>query len=1134
MSNEFIFDDSQAGFRLNTFQIYNWGVLQNNKIFTFSFDNKSTLLTGRNGSGKTTLVDAIITLMVPKRYRFYNQSSSGDTKDKDRNEESYVLGAYGTASDESSLSGKTKYLRDKNCISIINGIFCNEVTGQTISLIQIRYFTSNELVMYAGVTEEKLLIEDINNILKEENAKLDRDKKWRQILKNKCGTDFWDHDNFSKYAARFKNLFGLREDSENKALKLFAQIVGMKELGNLNEFIRQKMIEGVDVDTEFENLQDNYEKLIQCENEIAKTKRQLELLEPVVETGRNIEESNKIQEKYKIDQQILPGWYAQTAIGILQNEIADIDSERNSLIVQNEEIKNEIENLGNDIEVLSNNSGILLVNEKERQINDKNKDLANTKTRKDKYISNVSKLNLSIPNSEDDFEKIQKSANELLNTIENDKEELKQQEIDIEINKRDLFAKYNGLEEELSSLGTRSSNIPNKNISIRKQIAEGIGISEQTIPFVGELLQIKESEKDWEYAIERLLHNLALTLLVDEANYKQVTEYVNNHDLNGRVVYLRTDLQLGEGIPEVSSNTVLGKLSVKEGNAFSSWIEKHIYNNWNYICSDDFSVISKHDKVLSIKGLYKNGIKHEKDDSPNFRQRTNFVLGWDNLDKRKALSTQIENIREEQSSIEEQRNIIVNELKELEIKTDCIKTINEFKSFYEIDTDSIIIQIQKLIEEKKLIAEENNVVEIEKQISYKRDRKKALENQRDELNGRIGEYKKDIENKTESLNNSEVIWNSLIQAKPEDELLTLINHFIGDYEIKSIPVIKKLDSERERISKRIDIDLKTEQKSYAAYKKNLGDYMRNLTSPKENDKKKYGDWTIQFADLQEDYDYIADWINCYEQLKKDELPKYQKQFKEYLNQNLNADIIKFKNFIDNGNQEINKAIATLNTNLKQIPYGDKPKTYLQLRRSDNRDQKIIEFNRMLKNAIPNAAGYQTEEEEEKAFRRIKDFIDFVKENEKNRKYILDLRNWHSFGAPELKYEDDSEANYHSDSNSLSGGEKAKLTYTILASAIAYQFGINDSDSSTRSLRFVIVDEVFSKSDSVNAQYAMQLFKQLDLQVMIVTPLDKLNIAEEYISSVHQVQKIGDSSRVISLTMERFRESRAKMEAEEHD
>jgi uncharacterized protein YPO0396 len=304
--------------------------------------------------------------------------------------------------------------------------------------------------------------------------------------------------------------------------------------------------------------------------------------------------------------------------------------------------------------------------------------------------------------------------------------------------------------------------------------------------------------------------------------------------------------------------------------------------------------------------------------------------------------------------------------------------------------------------------------------------------------------------------------------------------------------------------------------------------MRNVRSPKEDIKKKYGDWTMEFSDLIESREYLTDWNNCYNRLMKDELPKYQEKFNNYLHQNLNADIIRFKNFIDDGNQKIKRAIKTLNENLKQIPYGDAPKTYLYLKISDTKDQKIIEFNRMLKNAIPNAAGYDSEEAEEKAFRRIKQFIDFVKENDRNRKYILDLRNWHSFAASELKYEDDSEFNYHSDSNSLSGGEKAKLTYTILASAIAYQFGINDS--TTRSLRFVIVDEVFSKSDSVNAQYAMQLFKQLDLQVMIVTPLDKLNIAEEYISSVHQVQKIGDSSRVLSLTMERFKELKSQTES----
>lgn len=1132
MSNEFLFDDSQAGFRLNTLQVFNWGVLQNNKIFSFDFDNKSTLLTGRNGSGKTTLVDAIITLLVPKRYRFYNQSSSGDMKDKDRNEESYVLGAYGTASDESSLSGKTKYLRDKNCISIINGVFCNEVTRQTISLIQVRYFTSSELVAYAGITEEKLLIEDINRILKEENTRFDRDKKWRQVLKTKCGTDFWDQDNFSKYAARFKDLFGLRADSENKALKLFAQIVGMKELGNLNDFIRQKMIEGVDVDTEFENLQDNYEKLIQCENEIAKTKFQLELLEPVIETGKNIEESDRNRERLQSDQSTVPAWYANAAISILSNEINDRKAEKEAFEEQNTNIKKNIENLTAEIEVLSNNAGILLVNEKERQIKDKEKDLEFTKRQREVYEYNLSVLGLKGPANEEEFVKRTKAILESKDKLADEKEKQTARTVDITIEERNIKSQLDESKSELESLGTRSSNIPLKNIEIRKRIADGVGISEQSIPFIGELLQVKENEQNWNYAIETLLHNLALTLLVDDNNYEAVTEYVKSNDMKGRVVYLRTDLQLGDGIPEVDSNTVLGKLNIKEGHQFSKWIERHIYDKWNYYCSDDYSVISKGDKILTSTGLYKNGIKHEKDDSENKKSRMICVLGWNNLDKRKGLSSQIEELRNTLESIEQEKNNIDGEIKKLESQNDSVKKLLEFSSYNEINVDSILIQIQNLIEEKKNLAKENNVEEIEKQLAEKKHKKNELSDRSEDLISTIGGLKNEISNKQDLLNDNQSKWELLIQNKNEDELKTLISNLISDYAIKNIQVIKKLEEERDRINRKIDSDIKAEQKSYAGYIKNLGDYQRNIKSPKDEYKKKYGDWTVQFADLLEGKDYIADWVNCYERLNKDELPKYQRKFKEYLHQNLNADIIKFKNFIDNGNQEIRKVISTLNANLKKIPYGDEPKTYLQLKMSENRDQKIVEFNRMLKNAIPNAAGYQTDDEEERAFRRIKEFIDFVRENEKNRKFILDLRNWHSFAAPELRYEDDGEANYHSDSNSLSGGEKAKLTYTILASAIAYQFGIHES--STRSLRFVIVDEVFSKSDSINGQYAMQLFKQLDLQVMIVTPLDKLNIAEEYISSVHQVQKIGDSSRVLSMTMDRFHECRAEMEAAEND
>ena len=674
----------------------------------------------------------------------------------------------------------------------------------------------------------------------------------------------------------------------------------------------------------------------------------------------------------------------------------------------------------------------------------------------------------------------------------------------------------------------RNSNIPLKNITIRNQIIDGTGLSENDIPFVGELIQVKEEEKNWNYAIERLLHNLALTLLVTEQNYQKVTEYVKGHDLNGRVVYLRVGLQMISDLPQIPNDTVLGKISIKQGHYLSSWIENHIFDKWNYICSDDFATISKNDKVITSSGLIKNGLKHEKDDSEKIKQNYHNVLGWNNLEKRKALSTQLEKTNEDLNNLKQDTIKINKELDNLEKKKNSIRKILEYISYSEIDTDSITIEIQKLIDEKNKLAKENNVEDIEHQITEKREERQKWQDQSENLLTSIGEIKNELKSKNERLRTNTSAYNNFLQIKTEEEIKNLIKDFKIYYGISEFLSISKLDDERESLSQEISNNLKDENKAYGGYIKNLGDYMRNVRSPKEDIKKKYGDWTTDFSDLIESREYLTDWNNCYNRLMKDELPKYQEKFNNYLHQNLNADIIRFKNFIDDGNQKIKRAIKTLNENLKQIPYGDAPKTYLYLKISDTKDQKIIEFNRMLKNAIPNAAGYDSEEAEEKAFRRIKQFIDFVKENDRNRKYILDLRNWHSFAASELKYEDDSEYNYHSDSNSLSGGEKAKLTYTILASAIAYQFGINDS--TTRSLRFVIVDEVFSKSDSINAQYAMQLFKQLDLQVMIVTPLDKLNIAEEYISSVHQVQKNGDSSRVLSLTMERFKELKSQIES----
>jgi uncharacterized protein YPO0396 len=116
-----------------------------------------------------------------------------------------------------------------------------------------------------------------------------------------------------------------------------------------------------------------------------------------------------------------------------------------------------------------------------------------------------------------------------------------------------------------------------------------------------------------------------------------------------------------------------------------------------------------------------------------------------------------------------------------------------------------------------------------------------------------------------------------------------------------------------------------------------------------------------------------------------------------------------------------------------------------------------------------------------------------------------VRNWADFFVVELNRESGAQKNIYSDSAGLSGGQKAKLAFTILGSALAYQYGLNSAKSAEKSFRFVVIDEAFSKSDDKNSQYALELFKQLGLQLMVVTPSDKIHVIEPYVRDIFVTQ-----------------------------
>ncbi|MEA3412009.1 MAG: SbcC/MukB-like Walker B domain-containing protein, partial [Pseudomonadota bacterium] len=145
--------------------------------------------------------------------------------------------------------------------------------------------------------------------------------------------------------------------------------------------------------------------------------------------------------------------------------------------------------------------------------------------------------------------------------------------------------------------------------------------------------------------------------------------------------------------------------------------------------------------------------------------------------------------------------------------------------------------------------------------------------------------------------------------------------------------------------------------------------------------------------------------------------------------------------------------------------------------------------------------------------------------------VSDVRNWFGFSAAERWREDETEYEHYSDSGGKSGGQKEKLAYTVLAASLAYQFGLEWGEVRSRSFRFVVIDEAFGRGSDESARYGLELFRRLNLQLLIVTPLQKIHIIEPYVASVGFIHnEDGRHSLLRNLGIEEYRAERAAWRA----
>ncbi len=1116
MTQLFDTENPASGFRLMRMELFNWGTFDR-KIWKICPEGNLSLLTGGNGSGKTTLVDALLTLLVPAGKRHYNQSSGADRK-RERTEKSYVLGAYKKTREEDRLSAEVNFLRDNDDFSLILGVFCNRDTGESLSLAQFRCFSNHDLKRWFIIAPSQLSIQ-------EHFGSIDPEGKWRKRLAADCKAEF--HTQFAPYQRRFSRAFGLKSE---KALALFSQTAGIKEMDNLDTFIRNHMLEENNVEEMFRKLIDHSRNLEESYRSIQKAGMQLELLKPVMDVGNRYTDQKEKLVHLEYLKTISVPWFAGEKTDLLTKAMAEGRIVLERLQAQMVTVENEIEarrRKRRELEaVISSNAVSVRLREIQKDMDRLGKEAHARQERMEAYNGLARKM--GFPENPD--------QSCFLATIER----MKDRKAEVDAEEKRLLEQWRALQnrlesakkshqeavDELASLRKRKNNIPDANLRIRKMITDHLGLRESDMPFPGELIRVRESERLWENAIERLLHNFALCILIPKDHYAEVNRFVNGTDLRGRVIYHLIQNHPKEEMFDrrPTEKALLNKLELKSKDLFCLWIEQRIKERFDYICTDDLAEFRRMPKAMTAEGLTKNEDRHEKDDRPGIKERPRYVLGWDNARKIRMIKQAAADLDAQirQSEKEIQANNSARKMQE--DQKDVLSRLSYYQSFSDLDWQSPRMEIEELKAEKQKLEESS-------------DQLRALQEEKDRIEGEIGRKTGERNDLQKQINRSELtienhekeykINAEILSEYPEPDLDGAADHLLP-YIRKTgrRATLENIDCIEKAVKADIDREYSEELRKVKRAEKELTRHMENFKHPEEKIRSAFPDWKAEAHHLSVEAADLSEYKSFFESVEKDDLPRYRERFKEYLNKQAIDDIVDFKTALENQVSEIERAIGEINSSLKAIDYSTAPRTYLRLTSKDAQDKAIKDFKGMTREAIPNQYHLvrERDQEIEAAYHKIRELIEKMKSDDGWRRHVTDTRNWLRFSAEERYRDGDEQKCFYEDSQSLSGGQKSKLAYTVLASAIAYQFGIRQKRFTPRSLRFVVVDEAFSKVDPDNAVFAMELFKQLNLQVMVVTPMDKISVAEKYIRAVHYVQNKHDrDSEVFNMTLSEYRD-----------
>lgn len=1076
-------------FRLTRLQVVNWGTFAGYK--DLRVDERGVLFTGPSGSGKSSLMDAHSVVLLPTHDQRFNASAdltARGSKQATRSVADYVRGAWSETNDEHEQS-QVRYLRaGKSTWSAIAATYSDGL-GSTTTAVVVKWFPGAETDGGSLKTMHQLHRGDFD---------LRNMEQWAERGYNLTWFKSTYPDTYRESQAAYMRELGKRIGlgSSKTALALLGKAKAMKNVGDLNLFIRENMLDLPETFSAAQKMVDAFTPL----NEAYKTAQRAHAQEKVLRDVPENWEMYRTSADARSRAEALLGasmelYLRGVLLGAVEGELDEIDeaiqgtdAELGDLSTRRDAAYETFRSLDKQLDA---EGGALRDLETDLKLAKSQADARLTAHRG--YAGLVSRLGRQVPEDQDTFAELHAELRDIADRAQHELDEQGPQRHTIYAAAVAARDAYRDKSRDLESVRTSRTLIPPKHIERRDIIAEGARVPADDLPYAAELIDVVDGEDRWRPVAEKVLRNFGLRLLVPERHQDAVKRFIDEHDMRGLVEY--SVVPAASAVPNrPAPNTLAAKLTVNTEHPAGRWLTAHLASRFDHVCVETAQDLAPHRLAVTVRGTVKMpGNHYRKDDRHELTDPSSYILGGNIAAKQDALEAEVTALKTRVDRTAQEADQLEQALSALTSTRDAAQKLTEYSSWIGIDHRSA----------------EHNVEDIE---------------------GRIAELKANNVNLREleaHRNEAEEVWNELA-----GKCLALKNK-LTDYNQRQTALVQILESEQVKAHTiedpddraylddaladvEIPVTVDSMPQVRSAFRKELEHRRENADGARALAHSKIKsainrfleDWSDSAPDTSGDVERTGgDFAQLHADIVERKLPDAMARFERMISEDMVPSISLLHRTIENASSEIRSRIDMVNAGLKRVEFDSG--SHLQIERKASEPVEAREFRGKVDTLLRDAATARREPHRlMQQFRRVQElmarFTGTDTEAKRWRSNVLDVRNAYTFYGREENTDGETTKTYRNTASN-SGGEQEKLVAFCLAAALSYNLADRDSDGRP-SFAPLMLDEAFSKSDEKYAQQALAAFEEFGFQLIMAAPIRMVGIVEPFIGQAVLVDK----------------------------